>query len=99
MDDRATERAPSISSSITEAEAYSENEKIESRNSTDQGFIKLISPESLDLADDVEKAELLPAEDEKPPQPKPESSVRTAFSWMVVNTLATIGIVSSRIEK
>ncbi len=95
MDERSAERAPSISSSITEAEAYDENEKNGTTNLTDDSFVKLKSLGNLELGDDVERAELLPAEDEKPSQPKPDSSVRTAFVWMVVNTLATIGIVSS----
>jgi solute carrier family 35 protein E3 len=37
---------------------------------------------------------LLPADHEKPPPDKqPETSMRSSVIWMVVNTLATIGIV------
>jgi len=96
MAERSADRAPSVSSSVTEAEAYDENEKNGTRNSTEVSFIKLKSPEDLEIGDEVERAELLPADHEKPPQPTHDSSVRSAFVWMVVNTLATIGIVSSK---
>jgi len=46
--------------------------------------------------DDDERAEMLPAEHEKPVQTAPQASARSSFAWMAVNTLATIGIVSSR---
>ncbi|KAE8444405.1 hypothetical protein EG329_000605 [Mollisiaceae sp. DMI_Dod_QoI] len=92
MAERPTDREPSISSSVTEAEAFDDNEK--SGSSTEGGFVKLKSPEEMEIGDDVERAELLPEEHEKPPQPKqPETSMRSAIIWMVVNTLATIGIV------
>jgi solute carrier family 35 protein E3 len=96
MAERSADRAPSVSSSVTEAEAYDENEKNGTRNSTEVSFIKVKSPEDLEIGDEVERAELLPADHEKPPQPTHDSSVRSAFVWMVVNTLATIGIVSSK---
>jgi solute carrier family 35, member E3 len=96
MAERSTERAPSTSSSVTEAEAYDENEKHGTLSETEGSFVKLKSPEDLELGDgdDIEREELLPAEHEKPAQPTPETSLRSAFVWMVVNTLATIGIVS-----
>lgn len=93
MAERVVDREPSISSSTTEAEAFDDNEK--SGSSTEGGFVKLKSPEEMEIGDDVERAELLPGEHEKPPAPKaPETSTRSAVIWMVVNTLATIGIVS-----
>jgi len=93
MAERSTDRAPSISSSVTEAEAYDDNEKNGTRSSTEGSYVKLKTPDELEIGDDVERAELLPAEQEKPPQPKPDNSMRSALVWMVVNTLATIGIV------
>ena len=103
MAERSTDRAPSTSSSVTEAEAYdeNENEKHGTMSETDGSFVKLKSPEDLELGDgdDDERAEMLPAEHEKPAQATPEASVRSSFVWMVVNTLATIGIVSSRVPR
>ena len=98
MAERSTDRTPSTSSSVTEAEPYDENEKHGTSSETDESFTKLKSPEDLELGDedDIEREGLLPAAQEKPTQPTPEGSVRSAFVWMVVNTLATIGIVSSR---
>ncbi|KAL2075961.1 hypothetical protein VTL71DRAFT_904 [Oculimacula yallundae] len=85
----ATDRTASASSSVTAAEPYDENEKMsESR---------LKTPDEMDIGDDIERAELLAEHDnseEKPaPAPKADTSTRTAIIWMVVNTLATIGIV------
>lgn len=94
MAERSTDRAPSTASSVTEAETYDENEKHGTLSETEGGFVKLKSPEDLELGDDDERAEMLPVEHEKPAQPAPEASVRSSFIWMVVNTLATIGIVS-----
>ncbi|PVH86519.1 TPT-domain-containing protein [Cadophora sp. DSE1049] len=57
---------------------------------------RLKTPDEMDIGDDIERAELLSEHDEgeKPaPAPKPDTSTRTAVIWMVVNTLATIGIV------
>lgn len=97
MTERATDREPSISSSVTEAETFDDNEK--SGSSTDGGFVNLKSPEEMEIGDDVERAELLPAEPEKPPPPakQPDTSMRSSIIWMVVNTLATIGIVGLNI--
>ncbi|KAI0998007.1 hypothetical protein K3495_g10184 [Podosphaera aphanis] len=48
----------------------------------------------IDLANDVERAGLLPSTlEEKLGLPKRDSSTRTAVIWMTINTLATIGIV------
>ena len=93
MAERATEPEPSISSSVMEAETFDDNEK--SGSSTDGGFVNLKSPQEMEIGDDVERAELLPGDQEKPPPAKqPETSMRSSVIWMVVNTLATIGIVS-----
>jgi len=92
MAERSTERAPSVSSSITEAEAFDDNEKA---SSTDGSFTKLKSPDEMEIGDDVERTGLLPSE-QGPEKPQPvvqDNSTRTAIIWMVVNTLATIGIV------
>ena len=97
MAERSTDRAPSISSSVTEAEAFDDNEKASTLSSTDGGFTKLRSPEEMEIGDDVERAGLLPAEQQEQEKPRPaaqDNSTRTAVIWMVVNTLATIGIVS-----
>jgi solute carrier family 35, member E3 len=96
MAERSMDRAPSISSSITEAEAFDENEKASSLSSTDGSFTKLKSPEDMEVGDDIERTGLLPAEEqqEKPQPVAKDNSMRTAGIWMVVNTLATIGIVS-----
>lgn len=101
MTERPVDRAPSTSSSVTEAEPFDDNEKHATMSEADGSFIKLKSPEDLEIGDgdDIERAELLPAEHEKPPQPTPEASVRSSFIWMVVNTLATIGIVSPGFPK
>lgn len=87
MAERLVERAPSISSSVTEAEAYDDHEKGSPLLS------ELKTPDELEVGDDVERAELLPQENEKAQPPKPDTSMRSAGIWMVVNTLATIGIV------
>jgi solute carrier family 35 protein E3 len=89
MAERLVERAPSISSSVTEAEAYDDHEKGSPLLSA------LKTPDELEIGDDVERAELLPQENEKAQPPKPDPSMKSAGIWMVVNTLATIGIVSS----
>jgi solute carrier family 35 protein E3 len=90
------ERTGSVSSASTEADAF--NEKTEKRTlmtPNDEEY-KLRTPEELDdLGDDVERADLLapPPVEEKPKAP--DAGLRSAAVWMVVNTLATIGIVSS----
>ncbi|KAF4630411.1 hypothetical protein G7Y89_g7728 [Cudoniella acicularis] len=91
MAERSADREPSISSSTTDAEIFDENEKNANAEGT---FTSLKSPDELDIGDDVERTGLLPAADhEKPVPAEPESSMRSAIIWMVVNTLATIGIV------
>lgn len=88
MTERSAERAPSVSSSVTEAEVF--DEKHGSATSTEGRK----TPDEMEMGDDVERAELLPEEHEKPAQTStPDNSMRSAVIWMVVNTLATIGIV------
>lgn len=89
------ERPPSIisSSSPTEADTLDDNEKHGTPSSSEADFVKLRSPDELDIGDDVERAELLPQQDEEKSPSSPDNSTRTAIIWMVVNTLATIGIV------
>ena len=91
MAERPTDLAASVSSSVTEAEVYDDNEK----QATDASFVQ-VTPRDVESGDDVERAELLPAEQEKAAPAKPDHSTRTAVIWMAVNTLATIGIVSPR---
>ena len=95
MADRSTERPASISSSHTETEALDDHEKNGTASSSDGSYVKLKTPDEMDIGDDIERAELLPPDQEKPePQPiPPDNSTRTAAIWMIVNTLATIGIV------
>ncbi len=80
---------------MTEAEGYDDNEKNHSPT-TESSFVKLNTPEEMEMGSDVERAELLPAAvnvaQEKATEPE-KATVRSAVIWMVVNTLATIGIV------
>lgn len=94
MAERSTDRSPSISSASTEAERFDDKtEKRALMSSQDEDY-KLKTPEELeDMEEDIERAELLAP----PPEEKAkaaESSIRSSVIWMVVNTLATIGIVS-----
>ncbi|KAG9228188.1 triose-phosphate transporter family-domain-containing protein [Amylocarpus encephaloides] len=91
---RSAEREPSVGSSTMEADRFEENEK----NRSDASFVKLKAGGDEESGDDVERAELLPEEHAEKSEPapapvKPDNSTRTAMIWMVVNTLATIGIV------
>jgi solute carrier family 35 protein E3 len=81
----------SFGSSSTEAGTVHDDEK---GRSSDDGSYPLKAPEEMEIADE-EAAELLPAEvraAEKSGEPE-KTSARVAVIWMVVNTLATIGIV------
>ena len=95
MADRSTDRAPSVSSSGTEAEPYNYDEKEAAVASTDVTYTRLKTSEDLEVGDDVDGA-LLPEEPpaQEQPQPAAASSMRSAVIWMVINTAATIGIVS-----
>lgn len=93
MADRPGDRSASVSSSITEAEPYDENEKNHS-STTDSSYVHMKTPEEMEI--DEERAELIPAAvhvvQEKATEPE-KATVRSAVIWMVINTLATIGIV------
>ncbi|TPX13774.1 uncharacterized protein E0L32_005718 [Thyridium curvatum] len=88
--DHRTERAASIASSSTEAGAYDENERLAKLDHTEDGM-KSKTPEEMEMGDESEDKTLLPQETEKPQPPK--NSFLSALIWMVINTLATIGIV------
>jgi solute carrier family 35, member E3 len=99
MADRPSDRSVSVSSSITEAEAYDENEKNHS-STTDSSYVHMKMPEEMEIRDE-ERAELIPATmnvvQEKATEPE-KATVRSAVIWMVINTLATIGIVCPHLE-
>ena len=83
-----TERRGSEASSHTEAGGtYEENEKLVSIHKDEESHPR----EEMEIAEEREDAAMLPQETEKPEPAK--SSTRSAIIWMVINTLATIGIV------
>jgi len=89
---------PSVSSSLTETESYDEKS---GRKTSSEGssYVHMKEPDEMDigdLGDDVERMELLPPTEPTAAHPATDNSARTAVIWMVVNTLATIGIVSIR---
>ena len=96
-----TDRAGSFASSSTETGTLEEREKmarldhLSAAGNDDDDISRLKSPDDLELGREAEaEAEddsLLPKINEKEEPPK--SSFRSAVIWMVVNTLATIGIV------
>lgn len=96
------DRAGSIASSHTEAGGHDEFSDKFNEKSTyirdDESLSSLKSPtvyqDSNHEEDIHEDDELLPAQPEKPESPK--SSSATGIIWIVVNTLATVGIVSPR---
>jgi solute carrier family 35, member E3 len=91
MADRSGDRTASVASSVTEAE---ENEKgSPTLSSHDSSYVKLKTPEEMEISNDVERQELLPPAVPPKDQPGDKTSARAAIIWMVVNTLATIGIV------
>jgi solute carrier family 35, member E3 len=98
MAERPGDHSVSVSPSITEAEAYDENEK--SHSPTDSSYVHMKTPEEMEIGDE-ERAELIPSvvhvAQEKATEPE-KATVRSAVIWMVVNTLATIGIVGLRLD-
>lgn len=78
-----------------DAEAFHDNEKLAGMSVSDS-FGELKTPDELEIGDDIERAELLPQSpaSEQPQDPE-NTSVKTSALWMIVNTLATIGIVGS----
>lgn len=91
MADRVLDRAPSVSSSTTDAESFDGQEK-----NFDGSFASLKTPEEIDGGDAIERAERLAGNDDEPAAQPKKASARQAGIWMVVNTLATIGIVRPR---
>lgn len=89
-----SERAGSIASSHTETGGYDEHNEKMAPLRDDESLTNLKSPTSVYHDDDHEREdeELLPQTEEKAEQPK--GSMASSIVWMVVNTLATIGIVS-----
>lgn len=92
-----SERAGSIASSHTETGGYDEHNEKMAPLRDDESLTALKSPTSVyhDQDEDQvrEDEELLPQTQEKPEPPK--GSMASSIVWMVVNTLATIGIVST----
>jgi solute carrier family 35, member E3 len=85
-----SERAGSIASSHTETGGYDDHNEKVARD--DESLAALKSPIYHDSDHEREDEELLPPAQEKPEPPK--GSMASSIVWMVVNTLATIGIVS-----
>lgn len=85
------DRAPSFSSSSADTATHDENEKLARLDQSEDGLEKLKSPDDMEVGDERENGGLLPQETEKPEPPK--STFTSSLIWMVVNTLATIGIV------
>lgn len=85
------DRPPSVSSSSAETATHEDNEKLARLDPSGPGLEELKGPEDMDVGDGHEHDGLLPPQDEKPEPPK--STFTTALIWMVVNTLATVGIV------
>jgi solute carrier family 35 protein E3 len=91
MAERSSERDPSIGRG--ENETF--NEKRSSRDSS-EGSYAVKTPEEMEMGDEVERDRLLQEEDSQKTvstPPPSEGTTRSAVIWMVVNTLATIGIV------
>lgn len=76
----------------------------EKRSSQDGSFVKLKNPEDIELGSTVEREELLgngtaPAVAQGKPTEPASSSAKAAIIWMVINTLATIGIVCGNLSE
>lgn len=100
-EDGRSERAGSIASSHTEAgghEEFSEKHALIRDEDVDSSSSALQSPTVYQDSHHDEEAgreaeDLLPQQSEKPEPPK--SSATSGVIWIAVNTLATVGIVSS----
>lgn len=101
-EDGRSERAGSIASSNTEAGGHEEFNEKSAFIRDDESMSTLKSPtiyQDSNHEADLEQAEdqgLLP-EQEKQPEP-PKASARSGLIWIVVNTLATVGIVSHELR-
>jgi hypothetical protein len=76
--------------SSSEAEGF-DDEKNGGRSPAGS-FVKIKPMEDLEGGSNIERADLLPTANQ-PSQTPEKSTARAAVIWMVVNTLATIGIV------
>lgn len=84
---KGSPRSPSLASSAT---ADEEKLTIEMNELSGDGPSRKSA--DFDFDKEEEQDALLPVEDSKPAEPA-KSGFATAVTWMVVNTLATIGIV------
>ncbi|KAK0629761.1 triose-phosphate transporter [Bombardia bombarda] len=88
------ERSGSLSSSVTGTPTF---ESHENHDEDDAAGEKLRSPDELEMGhddgDDEEANSLLSQERQATEPPSPPSSSVTPLLWMVINTLATVGIV------
>ncbi len=91
MASHTEERAGSFSSSSAETATHEDNEKLARLDHTGDGLETLTKPEELEIGEEGEDDGLLPKEPVQEEPPK--SGFTSALMWMVVNTLATIGIV------
>lgn len=80
--------SPSVASSST----MEDQEKLimEMNELSEDGTMRRST--DMEFGKDEEQDTLLPMDSNKPTEP-PKASVRTAVTWMVINTLATVGIV------
>lgn len=83
------ERAASIGSSSTAAGTADEHEKL----ATSPGRDKSMELGDVEARNEREDAAFLSSHADEKPEP-PKSGFTMALVWMVINTLATIGIVS-----
>jgi len=90
------ERSGERDQSLGRAENDTFNEKRSSRDSS-EGSYAVKTPEEMEMGDEVERDRLLQEEETQraasTPSPPAEGTTKSAIIWMVVNTLATIGIV------
>lgn len=97
--DRAEGASASFNSN-NDIEMRDENEKLarldHSNHSEESERTKV--PEEMEMGDERESAGLLPSEAEKTAESKRPAWFGTVL-WTTINTLATIGIVSTRIEQ
>ncbi|KAK4227936.1 solute carrier family 35 member E3 [Podospora fimiseda] len=93
MASERSDRRDRSSSSSSDTATHSESIRLNKLDDEE----KLKSPDELEIDDDHEDDGLLPKEGEEEvapaPEPPKQSSFKSALIWMVVNTLATIGIV------
>lgn len=99
-EDGRSEREGSVASSHTEAAGLEEINEKQAYIRDDESLSTLKSPTVYqdshhDEENALEDEELLPQAAEKPEPPK-QPSAASGVIWIAVNTLSTVGIVSSR---